>query len=1426
MQVFKKLLTPRHHVGCVSLRSPVKGAPSEISRELTNMSAGGRAVNVPRPQRRAAVAANALVPHDFNGVLRASDELGEEIERRIFSPIVSSATSQWIVPEAGLGLPPTIDPDAPMNHEYRYQAMVADEVPIPAIRRPPQRNEMATWDWVRNNVTLFYQSPEGSPFYLRSRMLNGGVTRGDWMRIFPEGGRPENHFRSFHLINISNLAEVPAERNVDNTVYQEIDLVSRAPNNTISIPVDEGDDMNTIANEALQFVSTIVPNFAAVPPQNPTIMASFIYILTSIIHSLARPRVIGNEVMRIILTYEVHSAQNNEVILLSKGTSFIPDPNISEEENLQNLALRLALLLWDIRATLMVERYEENGNFLFHPRSMRVVFTDMPQAGGDVFLDRPVNFYVPRGGCMTVHGMPIALIKLMKDVAVTHDIHLPGAFFDNNCGIREALICLGHPYTTKEEVRQLYTLAAQLRAETPMVPPFIRLSPHELGEVIIGFQGDTDINIYSLPSPQDPNGRVYTNRNDETPPRTFTVNLILSHNHYFGLNWDGDLSTEDYVNDMVLSIRYCKRCARYYRTGVNRVSHDEEQSSNMYPACKERYMDTADRDQFLETLHGSPVKTINTCSAIPAWKLTPNNRIGFMDLETWRPSGAKGYHEVYAVGWVKEADPNIKPEDVVLFSSTSDPDTHNSALVQAFVNLIAWIVAKPTVFDKKKPYYLWLYNGSGFDNLFILHTLVSHFKMKPDNMTLKDGKLMTMSFLDGTLIIRDLCLFTLCSLAKACKTYQVEEHLAKGHFDHNSIVSLDVVADRWGEIAEYLSKDLTALNMVYIKFAQATFDTVHLDPCTRITASHLAYDYWNSTLTHEQRQQIVLPSSYDEFHRILQSYYGGRVFPQVKYWKSMDGHLPYDEMKDYLIDLDVVSLYPSSMSFSQTISANFYTWSGRNIPTYFCGTPTFVTQHEGIEKLLLERTVYRHDEELPSMDYWRALCDTDYRVFNLNEEGAIVCVDVIPPTDLNIPLLPHKNLKGDTSWDLLPKVKQCYIIEELLDAIYYGYKVVGFHYAYIYPIRLPLFDKNIGTLSTLKASMSRDNPGRDITKLLMNGCYGKMVQKPELETMQLIYAHELDDFCRTNHVLAIEPICNTEHAPLLQFIKKNKPTWVNANPQLFAAMEEALTADYEIPVLAFIVTFKPDNVLPTKPTYLGAQVTAYSRVHMNFIMHKMGLLRGTALESQLFYTDTDSLVAHNNACQNLEGVVGKALGQLDDELEGGRIVEFVSLAPKTYCLVYKKKLSNGEEPVYMKIRCKGFPHTKETLLYNTTPCDPTPFFSDGKLDPTKLDLGQRVYVVTMQDDTVSYYLHLNPDIFRGILQGDIKSMVVHFTSMRRCYFGVHALGHVSGIKHCQMHRSLSSAVWWGSENEGVNHRFTDPRYPLLTFPIGFDCNTM
>ena len=96
----------------------------------------------------------------------------------------------------------------------------------------------------------------------------------------------------------------------------------------------------------------------------------------------------------------------------------------------------------------------------------------------------------------------------------------------------------------------------------------------------------------------------------------------------------------------------------------------------------------------------------------------------------------------------------------------------------------------------------------------------------------------------------------------------------------------------------------------------------------------------------------------------------------------------------------------------------------------------------------------------------------------------------------------------------------------------------------------------------------------------------------------------------------------------------------------------------------------PENVeikQQDKPRQLGMFILAYSRRIMNAyykIFNDLNIL--------VYYTDTDSMYIHNNDFIKSKITLpkNKTLGLFSDDLDGGKIIKMICVAPKLYAYLY------------------------------------------------------------------------------------------------------------------------------------------------------------
>jgi hypothetical protein len=1173
-----------------------------------------------------------------------------------------------------------------------------------------------------------------------------------------------------------------------------------------------------------------LPNIV-MPVDDVHAICNLVSILTLVaVNAMDTMRVPPGGGVLIILTYELFGWEDINV-LLSKSVRIQNTLAIADNDWENTVKWAIHQMIAQINVQAMHDRYSENGINNFYIRGIRCVSTGWaPQhavlPGGQFYNRPPNNWRVPRGGCMTHASLGKKLMEVLgDDTIVSTDRPVANHLFDNNCGIREII-----DQATEVRIKNaasVYMQAAWMRESMRTIPPFVRLTPSDLHAICERHFPDHKVLIYILPSPfckymGRPNLRTIVQMQIGAANRK-DIHIAYMDNHYWKVT---DV-------EKCKKMSWCPRCVRYYERGNSRVTHYSgierlDVPTDWFPLCSVRQGNNGRWENWLADAkrgghtneNAVPIDVDEDESKLlkqvhpltHLHQLTSLEHIGVMDFETWRPTDNNGYHKVYAAGWIPHCSAKIKPADVKLYNSFENGEESNDGLdssgrtvVRVMSELIE-MMTKSGKYDRKNPYYLFFFYGSGFDVMFILNTLSTEMRLNPDSLLLHNGKPLSVSYLEGALVIRDLQLFTLGSLKKCCEMYKIDKRLTKGKFDHDKIVVESDIELHWEEIAVYLRKDLTSLNMVLINKLNEVFDTLKLDMCKRVTASHLAFDYWCSTLTEQMRACVVLPATYDEYIEILKSYYGGRVMPCVEAWCSSQwelakvGKLTYDQLKDFLTLLDVVSLYPSSMMFSEAVSKAFML-NERNMPKYFCGKPE-IYEPEGNDPLCVTLLTYPPREtrmhskvKVPAILYNRRWCESNK--FDNETQGCIVCVDVEPNPNITVPILPHKTAKGGTAWDLRPHKNQYYVIDEILDALYYGYKVTKVHRVMMYPHREALFDISVAKLSGMKiarAAIDENDPGIPGIKLALNGAYGKMAQKIVEHVMKILYAEEIDGALSNNLLMNIEMLCKTGKLTTID---------EDGNEEVSYAVQSCLA------------TFKSADCMPTKPTYIGAQVTAYSRIHMNFCMYELDILFNTTnIEGQLFYTDTDSILVHMRniarmIAEGKGGMFGKALGQLSDDLKGGRVLRHVALAPKTYAELFM--MPNNK--LYCKIRCKGIPHTDQPIevgVDNLPIVEGNPHWpewmsrgANRHILQEKLQLGQSAYCVEYKDGSPNDYMtKLNFDVFDGVSSGRVSNVTVYFTTMKRRLFGHNTNNEISGIQHVSMHRSLGTNSWWNGTAEG------------------------
>lgn len=615
----------------------------------------------------------------------------------------------------------------------------------------------------------------------------------------------------------------------------------------------------------------------------------------------------------------------------------------------------------------------------------------------------------------------------------------------------------------------------------------------------------------------------------------------------------------------------------------------------------------------------------------------------FFDFETFFDGAG---HRVYAVGclhWDEKGEEKY-------FSFYGEP---------AMENFVMFLEHE---FERGQALTLVSYNGAGFDHYFILEQQLKQL-LTPEGFILSRGRLLQVTFWGHKCL--DLYNFLgPASLDSNCIAYQVPirkhvfPHLFPRSFrdveyrgpvlgDHcypqrmreevqawKATLSEDYVFDFEKECEFYLRRDVECLMELGKRFMKSVWEQFSIFLPNYLTLSQMAFDLWRGTL--DKAWQLPLPVEADFYEAINAATYGGRChFVKRHFCSSHPDGTPYADIDDFLVDLDVVSLYPASMK------GNLY--------------PVGAYQHWQDERSVHTwATMYADGIALP-LAIWRVEC--------------------VPPTHLIVPALPKKhNERKTTCWENTPSESQWYTTIDLEIGRAHGYAFI-FHEGYVWEHAAPVFDTYIDMMFHRKSEQdvfksskdSRYNPAaRDVFKKLMNALYGKMMQKRQSTSHLFLESGTSDDTQQEQWVDFLEDHMGIEYKELGDML---------------------LVTGERVEFAAGI----------SKPHYLGAFVLSYSRRIMNEYFDLLDPLRvrpdeGTWLDSMdnsFFYTDTDSLIVHQRHMAKVSHKMGSSLGQLADELGGGKIVEGFFLSPKLYCVKYV----TPDNQTHFKVRGKGIPNS-------------------------------------------------------------------------------------------------------------------------------------
>ena len=374
--------------------------------------------------------------------------------------------------------------------------------------------------------------------------------------------------------------------------------------------------------------------------------------------------------------------------------------------------------------------------------------------------------------------------------------------------------------------------------------------------------------------------------------------------------------------------------------------------------------------------------------------------------------------------------------------------------------------------------YLNAFNGSNFDH----HPLLKAWLMQavcPEKFCLQGSSIVTAHI--GCFAMCDLCKMCTGSLEsnlKAMRKAKSGVGTVKGSLDYDKLGPWDLMDEKDKEdTIKYLQSDVLGLMELYEWMNDACYKKDGLNLCTHISTSQLAMIKHCRILARTpcQNQEgeflinaILLPTLKQEPH-FRAAIKAGRCYPSKRGFKSLQydqilgDELNFAEVSDYIVDTDVVSLYPAAMLRFE-------------YPTGCCH----------------ETDVYRSDKL------------------------GIYEVLYLPNRRLQHAPFPSRSKTG-LKWELrMPKTPEWCTSVEIEDA-----RKLGYHFkvlrGYYWSSREFIFRNYVNEMWEDKVNSPKGTLAYELAKLFLNALYGKQIQRPIHTVEQFVQNNgQIWDFLREN----------------------------------------------------------------------------------------------------------------------------------------------------------------------------------------------------------------------------------------------------------------------------------------------------------------------
>ena len=507
--------------------------------------------------------------------------------------------------------------------------------------------------------------------------------------------------------------------------------------------------------------------------------------------------------------------------------------------------------------------------------------------------------------------------------------------------------------------------------------------------------------------------------------------------------------------------------------------------------------------------------------------------------------------------------------------------------------------------------YINAYNGANFDHYYLFQEMLKVQSDKVGKYILNNGQLLTATIQGKKLW--DLNRHLVGTLAQNLESNNCQ--IVKGELDHDTSTRWEVTSpERREKCEEYLKCDVMGLmelteimnDTIQEKFSFNMYQFVTFSSmCDKVWSQRFLRKGWKCEKPKPHKEKV--------FRECI---IGGRTTKFKKHFKSKQleeykaGLISYEEITDYIFDLDVVSLYPQIMK----------------VKKYPVGESIYISSYEQFERLDYKKKINKAERMHDKLGMY-------YVRYKANKSL------LVPPIGRKVDKDDNGRKVRKLMWDLedgegwMSSVdiknaeKRGYIFDRDFDD-FQGYYWEKSEY---------IFKDYIEYMYKAKASAKKGTPAYLLAKIGLNSLYGKQLQSTIREKSTIVKnAGGFWKILKDNTILSMTQVGKTWVVNYQPFAEESEDTAMNAS----------------------------------KATQNGVFILAYSRELMLEYYDKCG----NDIENMMSYCDTDSMNIHSSLLKQYGGVfeINKELGGMDDDV-GGKVMEAIWIAPKMYSFNYISK---------------------------------------------------------------------------------------------------------------------------------------------------------